>query len=1050
MTEIIKWVLALDEYYFSREEKEQVFLYVDEKILDHIGDRNGLGGHNDFVRTFHVFGKEERIRVYDEMFRHKNRYDPNRTPADNRSVFTPNILKFALYLAERLGYPYYFPYVVLAMYHASNARRDGQAIGLYLKRQFEIKTYGPLADLFDRLNTDRPSFRNERRTQERIIGLIKYQLILSPSEIDEIKEALNRISYVEDGSRSYVDVIRRIRDFVIPDVREILARSLSERDYQYRIQGILDDFELESYRSARQNGKVTNREEEFALLLVLSKRNGRGFRLLSSYRPRDNESIVKEGRRFSFAPSIDRIEEYDDEYVRVNDSEIVHLQKYELAANGMTIRPVPLGDVVFFYKYDDGRYLQSRKACPGRRVYVFVRNKAIDRWETWAGRHACNCRRMDLAHDVSDLTQGNWALYLADGLNASYWEAADQLADTVRVISKRGGIRCPGEKNVYLMNALPYFEFPSVIRRQGLTVTIKREDEELKGESDYRVYHQGEKLFIDIFDDADYNESKKITVRLHYVDPETGDELDTDSNPEGGPVFYIRGQAIHYDQEGLYRFNKWGDKTTEADIPYIQGNRILGSEEHDLGNIRHSVDNLKEFGDIPKEFYFINLLSSCIYMENGGQITRERFDRCVNYALIRLGLEEKQADTKEVIKMFVNCGYISADHGSSHYQAIPPAFLRIPRTFQPGELSQIWMLTGAYTRLFLKDLVSFCTGRGLQLKLRYGDNPNDQETDGAGMLLPPVILIDAQFDPERFRDAYPCHSFDVRKDADQSLGLLSLIPSIANYRETLTRIQRDRFKDALQAPVSDVFPRIRWDNPEKYNRHYYIEEVKDGDLLKPSVSERWNDLYCRYKRRKPFIICGKEHIYLPANLSLPSLILRSLFIMNVGSPSLREVFVCDKSSGVLHESMSAYKVNAERSALLLERLTGMGMENNPLIRRKTETRFGDRTYNFVHYMELWRRKEEDELNDGLPEELMVLKLKNNLSEQIVAVSVSPQESYVMRENHLLRVIPDCNSIMSQILNKPKWRYDEISFAEPPAEFRIPERGGYNIEIISIL
>lgn len=302
----------------------------------------------------------------------------------------------------------------------------------------------------------------------------------------------------------------------------------------------------------------------------------------------------------------------------------------------------------------------------------------------------------------------------------------------------------------------------------------------------------------------------------------------------------------------------------------------------------------------------------------------------------------------------------------------------------------------------------------------------------------------------RFGAEYPHHSFDIKSDVDQSLGLLSLAPSIANYGETLTVIQRDRFTVALQAPVSDMFPRIRWDNRDKYNRHYYIEEARDGDFLRTSVSERWNDLYCRYKRRKPFIICGKEHIYLPADLILPSLILRSLFIMNVGSPSLREAFVCDKSSEVLHESMLVYKVNAERSALLMDRLTGMGTENNPLIRRKIEIRFGDRNYNFVHNMELWRRKEEDELNDSLPEELMLLKFKNNLSEQIVAVSVSPQESYVMRENHLLRVIPDCNSIMSQILNNPKWRYDEISFAEPQIEIRMPERSKYDIETILIL
>ena len=1052
---IIEWILALSEYYFSRKEEEQVFLYVDEHILDQVGDRNGLGDHNDFVSTFLVSGNNERSLIDDEMFRHKNHYEPNRTPADNRKIFTSNILKFALYQANSLGYPYYFPYVILAMYYASNAMRNNQPIGLYLKQQFKINNYDSLAELFERLSTDQPAFRNERRTKERIIGLIKYQLILKPSEITGIKEALNRISYVDDSGRSYVDVIRRIRDFVTEPVRVILTRSLSERDYQYRIKGILDDFDLDSYQRARQNGTVTDREEEFALFLVLSKGQGRGFRLLSSYRPQKRESIESGDLRFSFAPSIDRIEAYNDEYVRVNDSEIVGLQKYELAVNGMKIRAVPLGDVVFFYKYDDGRYLQSRQACLGRRVYVFVRKDAIDRWEAWAGRHASNCSRKDLTVDVSGLTQDRWALYLADGLNASYWEAADHLANAVTDISKKGGIRCSGEKNVYLMNALPYFEFPSAIRRSGLTLTIEREGKRLEEGRDYKVYLQGEKLFIDIIEDAGYNESKKIKVCIHYEDPETGDELDTDNNPEGHPVFYIRGQAINYDQERLFRFNKWGDKIVETEFPCIQGNQILGSDEYALGSIRHSIDDLKDFSDVPAKFYFINLLASCVNMENGGQITRERFDRCVRYALIRLGLEEKQADLRTVIRLLVNSGYISEDYGSSHYQAIPPAFIRIPRSFKPGEFLQIWMLTGAYTRLFLKDLVCFCKERGLTLKLRYEDRlaPDAQaarleKRDEA--LLPPILLIDAQFDPAIFEQAYPYHRFDIKKNVDQSLGLLSLVPSISSYRDTLTTVPRDRFTAALMAPVSEVFPRIRWDNQDGYNRHYYIEEAEGGDFLKASVSENWNDLYCRYKRGEPFIICGNEHIYLPADLSLPNLIQRSLFIMNVGAPSVREAFVCDNSSGRLYESMKVYKVNADRATLLMDRLTGEGTENNPLIRRKMETRFGARSNGSVHYMELWRKKEDTELEDRIPEELLVLKYKDNLSEHTVAVSISAQESYVMKMGHLLRVVPDSNSIMSQILHNPKWRYEEISFAEPQSEFRMPEPGNYDIKPILIL
>ena len=1035
--EIINWVLALHNYFFSRETEERVFLYVDEQILDQIGAANGLGDHNSFVNTFLVFGNEDRIRIYEELSCHKMRYVPQRTPADNRQIFTPNILNFALFLAERTGYPYYFPYVVLAMYFASNAMRNNHPIGRYLKHEFSIQNYRSLEDLFDRLNRDQPAFSNERRTQERFIGLLKYQLILRPSEITEIIEALDRISYVEDSCHTYVDVIRRLRDFVNPRVRELLTCSLSERDYQYRIKGILAGFDLESYRREHQGDTARIREEEFALFLVFSRGSGRGFRLLSSFRPHENISYG----RFSFTPSIDRIEDYNDKYVKVNDSEKVELQGYELEAEGLKIRPVPLGDIVFFYKYDEGRYFQSRKAYPGRKVYVFVRRNAIERWNAWARDHARNCCRKDESYDVSDLTQGNWALYCADGLNASYWEARDNLVNTVRDISKRGGIRCPGERNVYLMNALPYFEFPATIRKEGLTVTVKREGDELTENQDYKCYLQGNRLFIDIIENTDYSESKEIKVSIHYVDPDTGDVLDTGNNYEGDPVFYIRGQAINYSQDGLYRFNKWGDRIMEADSPYIQGNQIVGINECPLGNTRRSIDDLQDFSEISwKSFYFINLLSSCVYMEGSAQITRERFNSCISYASIWLGLDEERIIPQRVIRMLVNSGYISADYETRHYQAIPPAFIKIPRIFHPAAAaSQVWMLTGAFTRLFLKDLVSFCTARGFQLKLRYPDL-----TGYDRQLQPPILLIDIRFDPVEFRTEYPYHSFDIKQNVDQSLGLLSLVPSISRYRATMTQVRRDRFTAALMDPVSDVFPRIRWDNPNRYNRHYYIEESEGQDYLKPSVSENWNDLYCHYRRQIPFVIYGKEHIYLLTRLSLPSLIQRSLFIMNVGMPSFQKAFVCASSSGSFYENVKVYKVNAQSSALLIERLTGNGMADNPLVREKIATRFGG----FVHFMELWQRK--DELNNKLPKELLVLKYRNNITQQIVAVSTSPQESYVMRENHLLQVIPSCNSIMSQILSNPRWQYTEIEFADNPVEFSMPDRDQYNIETISIL
>ena len=52
--DFINWTNALWDYFFSRKADEEVFLFVDQSILDQIGRDNGLGDHDDFIRTFQV------------------------------------------------------------------------------------------------------------------------------------------------------------------------------------------------------------------------------------------------------------------------------------------------------------------------------------------------------------------------------------------------------------------------------------------------------------------------------------------------------------------------------------------------------------------------------------------------------------------------------------------------------------------------------------------------------------------------------------------------------------------------------------------------------------------------------------------------------------------------------------------------------------------------------------------------------------------------------------------------------------------------------------
>ena len=1068
--DFINWTNALIDHYFSRDSEEEVFLYVDEQILDQIGKDNELGDHQSFLNTFLV-PIDDRIALYDELYPYGNECKPSRSTTDERCLRSSNILKFAIFLRKKIQKEeYYFPYVVLVMYYASQTINNGdRAIRRYLNSK--LGNYDPIVDLFDWVHNDHPEFKNKLKTKQNKVGLIKYQLLLSPAEIREINEALYRVSYEDNFCLSYVDKILKIKDFVNDHVKTILKDSLSNSDYQDRINSIIEKFDLEAYKAAHKTDCKVSFREDFALYLDFSQ--GRHFRLLSSYRPEGKKEFEQGDNHFTFTPSVDSIDTYNNEYVECNEKDTVELKEYSLKTNEIEIKPIPLGDVVFFYKHKEQKYLQSRNAY-NRKVYIFVKkgrhDKILEEWNKWAEQNAINCRRID-DEKVCDLIEGGWALYVADGLLSAYYNKEDgrNLTNRIRNISLNKNSGFPVGKNTYLINALPFFEFPEEIKEDGLSVRVKMENQTLSKDDDFRYFIQGNRLILDLIKDADYEGSRKIEVGIEYTSPITAEQLNAEIRPGENPFFYVRGQNIVYNQQDLYHFNKWGEKTDE-DNRTIQGNLLSGIQHKALGRDSHVIET-NSFEDIPTDyFYFINLLASCIYSEPNKQIERKKLKKCIQYAVTRLNIEANEDGfVTKLISLLVYCGYLAANYNASTYQAIPPSFNKIPRAFHVGGY-QIWMLTGTYTRRFLNELVDHCNSNNISLKLRYSKKLDHSR--GSLKLLPPIIMVGHNFNPKSFKKNYPHHCFDINQANDQALDLLSLIPSISEYKNTMESVPRDRVDVSLFVkPKSNEYPRIREDNPYAYNNHIYIEKSKDGDFLKPSISEKWNDLYCYYKRNVPFIIKGTQHIYLPEDLRLPSLIQRSLFIMNVGIPKYQNAFICGNPSSGLYTRMKSYKVNDVRLQSVYEKLTGnSNISNNPHIREKVSSSRSNQYGKWRYSMELWTRKED--LNRKIPSQLLILKYVHykldstrdiksqsgcySVSSQNVIVSAiieknnnNYQDTFFEIDNVLYRTNLNCNEIMSYIIKNQLSVYDRKE-ENKPSEFTLPNSDLYKIEEIEIL
>ena len=62
------WNKALVKHYFNEENKnKEVILYADKELISKIGQKNGLGDYDDFLKTI-LLGFHAKIKLFDDMY----------------------------------------------------------------------------------------------------------------------------------------------------------------------------------------------------------------------------------------------------------------------------------------------------------------------------------------------------------------------------------------------------------------------------------------------------------------------------------------------------------------------------------------------------------------------------------------------------------------------------------------------------------------------------------------------------------------------------------------------------------------------------------------------------------------------------------------------------------------------------------------------------------------------------------------------------------------------------------------------------------------------
>lgn len=1006
------WNNGLLEHFFAKG-KSEIMLYVDKQLLEEIGKNKGIEAE-DY--------KEDFMSCVEHFCAHYNRYiclkrDPNGNNlcgyADCKyysSTFClknnrrSDVLAVANHICTK-GIKYYDRYEDSDGIIKIRVSEDKKAlihalpffaIVIYVILKFDngetqewanvgenvsansrpfIPELWELINQFDsRFDKDASVYDRSNSEYSDYAGRILYHLPLSASTRTKIQDAIYKSSiWKQIDSKSFLEVIgfimNSLKDIKANDeLRSILLKCYSSNDYKgisaRKVQTVIDDFDIDAYES-----KIAERKQsadynqtivsgEFALGIYFpndDEQAENSIVLLTTVQQSVEEKgfCIKEGKSGTLAG-------YNTSFVKLEKSTSIELKDYALKTNKYRITPLRTEDVIFFYEYDDSLFIQTRDIKPSKSYIVAVHKGTEPDFEKWCDENS-NTLVQWPNEDTCDLFGNDWTIYYTESkLTGQYYpiEASSRKdqQDSTAIVMK-GGIK--KSNGAYFINALPYFEIPSSYDADDIEVYLKLNGSYDEDKYSFRIVDN--KIIIDIIEmpiDSD---------KIAYVDI----CLEYNGKTNYSNSFKVCGQSIIYNPLCEYKYDRFGIITNMDVESSFCGNYIdkkyLSKKIQGLFQI-HKED----FTGISDDLYFINLLAACCFDSKTSEITHAKFRKCISYAATRLNIDiQREGFISNAKRIFSKAGLIQIDYSTGKCQAVAPSFIRVPFSLYHTDGSQLQMLGGCYTRSFIADLSDYCDKHNVGIYATSNRSQKDEEK-----LLPPIILVGHNFSASAF--SKECNQqCDVLDDNDFALSLLNVVPSYSDIC-SLFHFEHNSsyvFLSRLGSTSTSMLPRIRSMKCTSSQKVWYIEKENNyyAEVKKGLIA--WASIYCHHEQNTPMMIIQRDYsVYLPTTLMLPNYVERALFLMNLGLPETRKVFVCGSSTDKYFSLLNKYGLfNETRCQVLANKLTGSeSSADTNLVRNAFQTK---------HKMELY----ESNLNGNKSRERFMI-LKDNNGIDILAVA----------------------------------------------------------------
>lgn len=1009
--EYFLWNNGLIEHFFKKG-KSEILLHIDKQLLEEIGKSKGIEAddyQNEFissVKNFCAYYNRFICRKYtldlqkgckfsddskkcSDIFCQKNYKDCNVLEVANH-IYSNEIKYYDKYedkngnrtirfsenekpLVHDMPFFAIVIYVILKFDNGKTQEWDNVGKDISPKSRAFIPILWKAINDFDRrFDKDASKYNRDNPDYGDYAGRILYHLPLSASTRNKIQDAIYKSSIWKlVDSKSFVDIIgliiKSLKDIKAnEELKNILLSCYLSNDYKgisaRKIQSVIDDFDIDVYESNLAQRKDTKDYKdtivngEFALGVYIpdDEEQTSSIVLLTTVQQYVNEGgfCINEGKSGTLAG-------YNTSFVKLqNQSEKIELKDYTLnKRNCYHITPLPTENVIFFYEYDDSLFIQTRTIKPAKSYIIAVRNGSESVFNQW-----CIDNRNTLVQwpneDTRELFGKNWTIFYTENkLNGQYYQdvATNSERQESSTIIMKGGIK--KSNGCYFINALPYFEIPTIYNPEDIKVFMNLNGVDREDIFTYKVIDN--RIILDI------KEMPIGSSEIAYMDI----RLEHNGNTNYCYSIDVCGQSIIYDPSYAYRFDQFGTKT-ENDHTYY-GNHV--DIKYQSANVRGLFQiNKEDFNSISDDLYFTNLLAACCYDSKYSEIAHAKFRKCISYAATRLNINIQQkefiSNTKRILS---KAGLLHIDYSTGKSQAIAPSFMRVPFSLYQTQGSQLLMLGGCYTRAFVADLIKYCDGHQVNMFCIKNKSQKDEEK-----LLPPIILLGPNFSPSEFskESGQQC---DVLDNHDFALSLLNIIPSYS-YNDIYSKFQfnvgSSNFISQLEPATTVAIPRIRSMRSTGTHKTWYIEKANNKFAKIEQGMLPWASIICHHKMNAPMVIKQIDYsVYLPDTLLLPNYVARALYLMNLGLPEIKKVFVCGKSSNTYYTLMNQYKLHNEtRCDVFASKISGSDNKSN-LVRDVVRT---------THRMEFYKSN----FNGSKYRDMYMILKDCNGSDDILAVA----------------------------------------------------------------